>query len=114
MSENDFQNVIGLHNQGERIFNEVRTVEQARAYILQLVEQVEQARVGCNIRVPGDNVTTEKLQRKAFVSWMIRYGQALGALTTLMHCRVLNDAAYEELRRRVNETAIPTLVGEVH
>ena len=98
---------------GERMFQEIRTVEQARAYIMEITLQVINAREQCDVIIPGDPLMTAKLQRKAYRSWMIRYGQALGALTTLMHCRVLNDVAYNELHQAILRTGVPTIVGEV-
>ncbi len=100
-------------SQGERLFHEIRTVEQARSYVMELVDKVINAREQCDVIIPGDPEMTARLQRKAYRSWMIRYGQALGALTTLMHCRVLNDVAYSELHQRVLQTGVPTIVGEV-
>lgn len=110
----DESGVINLFKEtpGEKIFAEVKTLEQAKAYVLDLVHKVEWAREGCNVVIPGDKTATVRLQQKAFRNWMIRYGQTLGALTTLMHCRVLNAVAYEELRQRVMETGQPTMVGD--
>ena len=111
MSEDQFQDTMSQLSEGERLFAEVRTLEQGRAYILEIVSHVEQARDLCDVIIPGDREATVKHQRKAYRSWMIRYGQALGALTTLMHCRVLNDVAYAELRGRILATGEPTIVG---
>ena len=88
----------------ESIFQEVLTLEQARTFMLEKVAQVEEARYACNVS------TTVKTQQKAYQRWLIKYGETLGSLTTLMHCRVLNDAAYEELRQRVMATMVPTVV----
>ncbi len=111
-SEQEVQDLRPL-SVGERMFQEVRTIEQARAYMIEIVEQVVNAREQCDVVIPGDPQMTARLQRKAYRAWMIRYGQALGALTTLMHCRVLNDVAYNELHQHVLQTGVPTIVGEV-
>jgi hypothetical protein len=95
------------------VFHEVNTIEEAKKFILDMVEILEQTRASCNIEIPGDPALTVRMQRKAYTSWMIRYGQALGSLTTLMHCRKLNDVAYNDLRMRIMRTTIPTIVGQV-
>lgn len=95
------------------IFHEITTEEEARKFIMEMVEILESTRDDCNVTIPTDPQLSAKLQRKAWSNWMIRYGQALGSLTTLMHCRKLNDVAYNELRERVMRTAVPTQVGLV-
>jgi hypothetical protein len=109
----DFESQVQQESHGVKIFHEVKTIEQGKAYVLELVRKVENARDLCDVVIPGDKAATVRHQKKAYRSWMIRYGQALGALTTLMHCRVLNDVAYEELRVVVTRTAIPTLMGSL-
>lgn len=106
---------MNLESQTEQkpIFREITTIEEAQRFILDMVEILEASRADCNVQVPGDPQMTARLQRKAYTNWMIRYGQALGSLTTLMHCRKLNDVAYNELRERIMQTAIPTQVGTV-
>lgn len=97
----------------ERPDFEIVTEEQARNWVLELVAGVEQARADCNVEVPGDGAATVTFQRKAFTTWLIRHGSALGTLMALYRCRKLNDSAYEELRKRVMYTMLPTVVGGV-
>jgi hypothetical protein len=99
---------------GEQMFHEIKTVEQGRNYICQLVTQVTEARRQCDVVFPGDELSTVEFQKKAFNNLSVRYGQALGALTTLMHCRVINDFAYNELRKQINAAMAPTVVGVSH
>jgi len=102
---------------GESIFVEVKSEEEARSFILELVLQVEAARDQSDVvheswrlNLP-DPTTGARIERsavrRAFTNWAFRYGRAMGSLTTLMHCRKLNDVAYNELRRRVVNTGVP-------
>jgi hypothetical protein len=94
-------------NPGYEIVNE----EQARNVVLDLVNDVESARIACNIVVPDNHHATAELQRKAYARFMVKHGGVLGTLTTLHRCRRLNDVAYNELRQRVIQTLAPTIVG---
>ena len=95
----------------ERPDFEITSEEQARNWVMDLVKDVEDARQQCNVSVPGDQVTTASLQRKAYRIYLVRHGGALGTLTALHRCRKLNDVAYMELRQRVMLTLVPTVVG---
>ena len=115
VDQNDGADVLNLqqYDHGRKTFPEIRTLEQGRNYVLEIVEQVEKARANCDVIIPGNPELTARSQRKAYNDWRIRYGQALGTLTTLMRCRVLNDVAYMELRERVMRSGIPTVVGRL-
>jgi hypothetical protein len=91
---------------------EITSEEQARNWILELVEGVEQARRDCNVTFPGDQAATVRFQKRAYTTWMIRHGAALGTLLALYRCRRLNDLAYSELRARVMQTMLPTVTGK--
>ena len=96
---------------------EITTVEGARARVVYLTEEVEAARAVCDLAhdcsltrqpMPGSPVVpTVAHVQKTYVSWAMRYGQALGSLTTFFQCRLLNEVAYEELRQRVLSTGVP-------
>jgi hypothetical protein len=92
-------------------FHEVKTPDQAKGYIMELVRHVEEARESCNVRIPGDPDVAAKFQQQSYRRFMIKYGQTLGALTTLCHTRTINDVAYDELRKRVEATLMPTTIG---
>lgn len=85
--------------------------EQARNWVLDLVEGVKKARLDCNIAFPGDASRTVAFQRKAFHQFLVRHGAALGTLTALHRCGKLGDVAYNELRAVVLNTLTPTVVG---
>lgn len=91
----------------------IETEEQARKAVLDLVADTEAARKACNIVVPDNAVLTVQAQRKAYATFMVKHGSALGMLMALHRCRRLNDAAYNELRTRVINTLAPTLVGAI-
>lgn len=101
---------------GERMFHEVKTLEQGRNYILEIVAQVELSRKQIDeLHAQGLTGTPipKRVLEKGYRLLSVRYGQALGALTTLMHCRVLNDVAYNELNERIQIAMLPKVVGEV-
>ena len=101
---------------GQRMFHEVKTVEQGQKYILEIVEQIATAREQCDYLHAAS--ATGKISReaveKAYRNLSVRYGQGLGALTTLMHCRVLNDVAYNELRMKMDAAMLPKVVATVN
>ena len=82
----------------------ITTEEQARAWVMELVDGVELARNACD-----EQATTEK-QRKLYTTWLTRHGAALGSITALHRCGRLGDVAYEELRQRVMRTMNPTII----
>lgn len=101
---------------GERMFVEVRTLEQGKNYMLDLVRQVEKAREQCDTlhkRAAMDLVVPRETLETSYRNLSVRYGQALGSLVTLMHCRVLTDEAYTELRGRVDLAMLPKVIGVV-
>lgn len=96
-------------SQGGRIFQEVRTLEEGQNYMVDIVKQVEEARRRCDLLHTWGTVPRETLER-SYRNLSVRYGRALGALTTLMHCRVLTDDAYNGLRARIDMAMVPKVV----
>ncbi len=95
----------------ETSFLEVKTLEEARNYMIDLVDQLEEARRACDVILPAAPEIMVEHQQKAYKRWLIKHGQALGALTTLCHTRTINEVAYAELRDRIMATMNPTMVG---
>jgi hypothetical protein len=81
----------------------VETEEQARNWVIDLVAEVEVIRRSCDLAVMVPD------QRKAFIRWMIKRGEALGVLSALKRCGRLGDIAYNDLRLRVLATQVPTV-----
>jgi len=98
---------------GRPIFREIKTEDDAHRFLTDLIVQVVTARIACNVEIPGDPVTTAKRQRVAWTNYRIRYGQALGALTTLMHVRKLSDVAYNHFNQQIQATAAETVAGGI-
>jgi hypothetical protein len=98
---------------GERMFYEVRTLEQAQKYMGELVAQVERARAMVDelSRLDQVKAVPRETLRKAYQNLSVRYGQALGSLVTLMHVRILTDEAYNGYRVRVEHALAPKVVG---
>ena len=94
----------------ERVFVEIVTQEDAVKYISEKVTELRRLRNQCDVRPPGDRETAARVQRRLYDHWRIQFGRAIGAIDTLMHCRKLPQAAYEELRLEVLSTAVPTVI----
>lgn len=87
----------------EQIFHEIQTEEQALQYIRELVGHVLIA------RNEADEAMLIDAKRAAFQNLMIRYGRALGAVTTLMHCRKISPVAYNELVGEIHGSLVPSI-----
>lgn len=86
------------------IFEELVTREQALAYMAELVDGVEKA------RAQTIKAGTVLAQEKAKTNLFIRYGRAVGALATLMHCRRITDIDYNQLATRAHTAMLPRVV----
>jgi hypothetical protein len=96
---------------GERMFHEITTLEEGQAYIEEITVQLEAARKHLDELTSPLCPADIHAQRLGYANLNIRYGRALGALTTLMHCRILNDESYNRLRLRVDSALKPRVVG---
>lgn len=81
----------------------INTEDEARNWILEIVEAVEGHRREC------DFAATVGDQRKAFMRWMIKRGEALGVLQACWRFGKVSDGIYEGLRTRVLATQVPTV-----
>ena len=108
------------------VFEEIATKESAIAYINDLIDQIEVARavtveldqrVNLLVMGPGLDVGLahglRKAREKSRDSLMIRYGRAIGALATLMHCRKLTAEDYNQLAGRAHKSLIPRTVEAI-
>lgn len=95
----------------------IDTEEQARNWVMEQVDQVQEARRNCDVRVivaPGgvpDQGMMVDYQRKQYAAFMVKHGAALGMIMALHRCGKLGDVAYNELRQIVINTLVPTVVG---
>lgn len=106
-----------LGSQGRNPWNdpsyEIVTMEQAQNWVLELIEGVKSKRAECDIRFPNPSQVTKRFQEKAYTNFLIKYGAALGAVMALHRCRKLDDVAYNELRQKIVNLLLPTVVGKV-
>ncbi len=89
----------------------IDTEEQAKNWVLELVQDVELARAECNLVFPDDRVRTVEHQRKAYRRFMVKHGSVLGVLMALHRCGRIGDVAYSGLRQRALNTLGPHVVG---
>lgn len=85
--------------------------DQAKNWILGLVKETVEARLGCNVLFPDPGTTLIQTQQKRYKRFLLLHGCALGALLALFRCDKISTVCYEELRLNVIETLIPTIVG---
>lgn len=95
----------GLKLSHEKIFAEVKTLEQAKAYLEDLIDKVEAARAAV------DDARLVDVQRKAFHNLLIRYGVAIGSLTTLIHARVVDSENYDRFAPRIHGAIVARVVN---
>ncbi len=92
---------------------EIRTPEQARNWVLELVDVVKEARLNCNVVIPDDKQATARRQQAAFRQFLVKHGLALGALVTLHRTGKIGDVMYNELNDQVISTFQASVVGVV-
>lgn len=88
-------------------FHEIKTREGALSYAEELVVNVEDARTA------SIEARTIKAQVKARANLMMRYGRAVGALSTLMHCRMLDGDDYSKLATRAHKALASRVVASI-
>ena len=79
------------------------TEDEARNWVMEIVAEVESHRQACDFAI------TVGEQRKAFMRWMIKRGEALGVLQAAWRFDRMSDAVYDGLRTRVLATQVPTV-----
>lgn len=89
------------------MFVEIRTREAALVYLEDLLRRVEIARSEVD-----DARLVHMVQAKNIVL-MQRYGQAVGALCTLMHVRMITADDYAKFTPRLSATVTPRVVASV-
>ena len=82
--------------------HKIETSEQARKWVLELTDEVEVARFACDMAVRVVE------QQRAYSTWLLKQGSALGVLQTLHRVGLIPDAMAEELHERIKATMAPT------
>ena len=87
----------------------IETEEQARNWVLEIVDEVELLRRQCDIVMTNNGPVA--MARRDFMRWMIKRGEALGVLQACKRLGKIGDIAYTELRARVLATQVPTVIA---
>jgi len=87
----------------------IETEEQAKNWIMEIVDQVEAIRQECDVVMLTNGPVA--MARTTFIKWMIKRGEALGVLQASKRFNKISDTAYMELRARVLATQVPTVVS---
>lgn len=94
-------------------FDEIKTVEQARKWVMYLVEDMHNFRQICDIKIPNPTETQVRAQQRALWQFLTKQGKVIGALQALLLTKKINDVAYKELKQKAINALAPTIVGSV-
>ena len=89
----------------------IDTEEQSIQWLEELVDGVEASRRDCDVIIPDNNEAHVRHQQRAYRTWLMRHGGALGSLMALHRSNKIGDVAYNEMRARIMATMTPTIVG---
>lgn len=92
---------------------EIVTEEQAIKWVETYVKQARKAREDCDVVVPGRREVAVAAQQRAYMRWLMAYGSAVGALTSLHAARLISEEAFARLEEVVYSTLAPTVTGVV-
>lgn len=83
----------------------ISTPDAAIKWCEELVIDVELARIACD----SPALVAVDDQKKAFHSYLLRHGTALGAIGAILRVGLIQDVAYNALVTRVRATMLPTV-----
>ena len=89
------------HHPGYRLSTEMEAVN----WIEELVLGAEQARVACDVAADPEKAV------RAYQTFLVKHGSALGSLMALHRAGLLSDVGYNELRARAMRALTPTMVA---
>jgi len=92
---------------------EVANEEQARNWVLSLLEDMQAWRDICTVYIPNPSAIQVNEQRRALWSFLQKQGKVMGALQTLLLTRQINEIAYKELKQKALNSLGPTIVGSM-
>lgn len=90
---------------------ELRNKEQAEAWIAELMREMMEWRMKCDIIVPDKTNAAMLDQKRANWVFLTKHGRVTGSLMTLKLCGLIDDRFYAEMKQRADNTLIPTIVG---
>lgn len=91
----------------------IETKKQAENWIRHLLDRLAQARLACDVRVPGDPKATIRAQRRAERQFLVHYGSAIGVIRSLHALQKIGDVSYESYRQEAARHLVPTIVGSL-
>jgi len=77
--------------------------DQARNWVVALVKEVSEIRAACDLAI------LKRQQRKEYLRWLIKRGEAVGVLQALQRTGWLSDIGYMELMQTIVGTGVPTM-----
>lgn len=81
----------------------IESEDQAKNWLIELVVETEVLRKEC------DDALTVAEQRQAFLRWLLKRGESLGALHALKRTGRISDVVFEEMRQRILSTTVPSV-----
>lgn len=94
-------------------FGFLDTEEQARKWVISLVDDMKTFRAICDVHIPNPTDIQVKAQQRALWNFLQKQGKVMGALTALLLTRKINEVAYNELKQMALNSLAPTIVGSV-
>ncbi len=91
----------------------LKTPEERKNYLLEQVENVEGARVLCDVPIPLKGETPAAAQQRLYKVFLMRHGAALGALGFALRTQMIEPELYAQLTNRIRATLMPTQAGQV-
>jgi hypothetical protein len=91
---------------------EIQSEQQATQWLEALVNTVEKYRGTCDV-MSANPMATPGMVKKAYHEYFLHRGIAIGALTALAHTRKLSPVGFEAMKKRINFTAVPTVINRV-
>jgi len=85
--------------------------DQAKNWLLGLVQEAVEARNNCNVFFPDPGETLVTTQQKRYRRFLLLHGCTLGVLLALFRCNMISSVCYNELHKKVLNTLVPTIIG---
>ena len=91
---------------------EIHTEEQAVNWMVALITTVETYRKTVDVMIPDVTSIEAADQKSMYRKLLMHYGIATGALTALVHCRKLSEAAHAKMKQQLLQAMVPKIVGD--
>ena len=92
---------------------EIRTEEQATAFVEELTLEMIRWRNECNVKIPGNPNVQAQRQRKALWTFLTKQGQVVGAIKAFKLAGLISDKCFMALHQKALNSLIPSVMGTI-